>query len=91
LEAYLGHFFLKFSAGLLLLLLKQNKTKSRVIFERSVQNSIAKFFVLFHVEKLSTGESLQVLCVLGTGEGLTGCHGGFKTLRYFETAIIFQA
>jgi hypothetical protein len=46
-----------------------------------VQNSIAKFFVLFHVEKLGTGESLQVLCVLGTGEGLTGCDGGFKTLR----------
>ncbi len=46
-----------------------------------MQNSIAKFFVLFHVEKLGTGESLQVLCVLGTGEGLTGCDGGFKTLR----------
>jgi hypothetical protein len=25
---------------------------------------------------LGTGESLQVLCVLGTGEGLTGCDGG---------------
>jgi hypothetical protein len=25
---------------------------------------------------LATGESLQVLCVLGTGEGLTGCDGG---------------
>jgi hypothetical protein len=43
-----------------------------------MQNSIAKFFVLFHVEKLGTGESL---CVLGTGEGLTGCDGGFRTLR----------
>jgi len=25
---------------------------------------------------LGTGESLQVVCVLGTGEGLTGCDGG---------------
>ncbi len=25
---------------------------------------------------LGTGESLQVLCVLGMGEGLTGCDGG---------------
>jgi len=29
---------------------QRKQKKSRVIFERSAQNSIAKFFVLFHVE-----------------------------------------
>jgi hypothetical protein len=64
----LGIFSQIFSRSTTTTTTQTKQKKSRVIFERSVQNSIAKFFVLFHVENNITFWQLIMIRWLGHGQ-----------------------